>query len=1002
MQLYLFNIFLLLLLLCFYLSISTVFGLNSDGVALLSLSKHWTSVPASISSSWNASDSTPCQWVGIECDNDHNVVGLKLSAYGISGELGPQVGSFRHLQALHLSVNNFSGKIPKELVNCSLLEYLDLFVNGFSGEIPESLFAIPALAYFSGVIPSSIGNCSKLQELVLGNNQLTGELPKSLNNLENLVDLDVAVNSLEGSIPLGSGNCTKLNSLDLSDNKFSGGLPSGLGNCRNLTDFSAEGNNLEGSIPSSFGQLKYLEILQLQRNHLTGEIPVSIWKLQSLKQILVFDNNLTGELPLVMTEMKQLNYISLHNNLFFGVIPQTLGIHSNLSVLDFTNNNFTGKIPPNLCHGKQLRKLILGSNRLQGIIPSDVGTCSSLSRLSLDQNNLIGVLPQFAKNPTLSYMDISSNEITGEIPPSLGNCSNLKSINLCRNKLTGVLPQELGNLAELRSLNISENNLVGPLPPQLSKCTKMYKFDVRSNLLNGSIPSSLRSWTDLSTLILSDNSFTGGIPPFLSEFGKLSELKLGGNFFRGGIPSSIGELVNLFYALNLSNNALTGPIPPELGKLKRLQQLDISHNNLTGTLEAPGYMSSLIEVDVSDNNFTGAVPETLMKLLNSSPLSFLGNPYICVSYFPSCGSTCARNNSFKLCNSQSSNRKGISILQIVLTALGSSLVVVSVVYGLVYVFFLRKKTKQELEVATQEDPSSLLNRVMKATENLNDQYIIGRGAHGTVYKAHVAPDKDYAVKKILFAGHEESRSSMVTEIIILGTIRHRNLLKLEEFWLREDHGLILYRYMQNGSLHDVLHEIKPPPTLEWSVRYRIALGTAYGLEYLHHDCDPRIVHRDVKPMNILLDSDMEPHVSDFGIAKLLDQSSASTSSAAVVGTTGYIAPENAFIPTRSVESDVYSYGVVLLELITRKKALDPSFGEQTDIVGWARSAWSNAEDIDQIVDSSLPHSNIINQVVDVLMVAFRCTDQNPRQRPTMRDVIKQLLEANPQVRSIRG
>ncbi|CAB4273844.1 unnamed protein product [Prunus armeniaca] len=916
MQLYLFNIFLLLLLLCFYLSISTVFGLNSDGVALLSLSKHWTSVPASISSSWNASDSTPCQWVGIECDNDHNVVGLKLSAYGISGELGPQVGSFRHLQALHLSVNNFSGKIPKELVNCSLLEYLDLFVNGFSGEIPESLFAIPALAYFSGVIPSSIGNCSKLQELVLGNNQLTGELPKSLNNLENLVDLDVAVNSLEGSIPLGSGNCTKLNSLDLSDNKFSGGLPSGLGNCRNLTDFSAEASKS--------------------------------------KAILVFDNNLTGELPLVMTEMKQLNYISLHNNLFFGVIPQTLGIHSNLSVLDFTNNNFTGKIPPNLCHGKQLRKLILGSNRLQGIIPSDVGTCSSLSRLSLDQNNLIGVLPQFAKNPTLSYMDISSNEITGEIPPSLGNCSNLKSINLCRNKLTGVLPQELGNLAELRSLNISENNLVGPLPPQLSKCTKMYKFDVRSNLLNGSIPSSLRSWTDLSTLILSDNSFTGG------------------------------------------------PIPPELGKLKRLQQLDISHNNLTGTLEAPGYMSSLIEVDVSDNNFTGAVPETLMKLLNSSPLSFLGNPYICVSYFPSCGSTCARNNSFKLCNSQSSNRKGISILQIVLTALGSSLVVVSVVYGLVYVFFLRKKTKQELEVATQEDPSSLLNRVMKATENLNDQYIIGRGAHGTVYKAHVAPDKDYAVKKILFAGHEESRSSMVTEIIILGTIRHRNLLKLEEFWLREDHGLILYRYMQNGSLHDVLHEIKPPPTLEWSVRYRIALGTAYGLEYLHHDCDPRIVHRDVKPMNILLDSDMEPHVSDFGIAKLLDQSSASTSSAAVVGTTGYIAPENAFIPTRSVESDVYSYGVVLLELITRKKALDPSFGEQTDIVGWARSAWSNAEDIDQIVDSSLPHSNIINQVVDVLMVAFRCTDQNPRQRPTMRDVIKQLLEANPQVRSIRG
>ncbi|CAB4273850.1 unnamed protein product [Prunus armeniaca] len=604
-------------------------------------------------------------------------------------------------------------------------------------------------------------------------------------------------------------------------------------------------------------------------------------------------------------------------------------------------------------------------------------------------------------------MDISNNEISGEIPSILGNCSNLTTINLSINKLTGGIPQELGNLEELRSLILFENNLVGPLPPELSKCTKMDKFDVGSNLLNGSIPSSLRSWTGLSTLILSDNSFTGGVPSFLSEFEKLLELQLGGNFLGGAIPSSIGALVSMFYALNLSNNALTGPIPSELGKLARLQRLDLSHNNLTGTLKALDYMNSLIEVDVSDNNFTGAVPETLMNLLSSSPLSFLGNPYLCVNYLPSCGSTCARrNNSFKPCNSQSSKHRGLSKVAIAFISLASSLFVVFVLYVLVYMFLLRKKTKQELEISAQEGPSALLNKVLEATANLNGQYIIGKGSHGTVYKASLAPDRDYAVKKLLFAGHEGTRLSMVREIQTLGTIRHRNLVKLEDFWLRKDHGLILYRYMQNGSLHDVLHEIKPPPTLEWSVRYMIALGTAYGLEYLHYDCDPPIVHRDVKPMNILLDADMEPHIADFGIAKLLDQSSASTTSIAVVGTTGYIAPENAFRPAKSVESDVYSYGVVLLELITRKRALDPSFVGQTDIVGWVRSVWSNTEEIDQIVDSSLKEefldSSIMDQVVDVLMVAFRCTDKDPRKRPTMRDVVKQLLDANPQMRSIKG
>uniref|UniRef100_A0A6N2LPH5 non-specific serine/threonine protein kinase n=2 Tax=Salix viminalis TaxID=40686 RepID=A0A6N2LPH5_SALVM len=395
-----------------------------------------------------------------------------------------------------------------------------------------------------------------------------------------------------------------------------------------------------------------------------------------------------------------------------------------------------------------------------------------------------------------------------------------------------------------------------------------------------------------------------------------------------------------------------------------------------------------------------------MNLLSSSPSSFWGNPDLCVSCLPSGGLACTKNRSIKVCDSQSSKRDSLSRVAVALIAV-ASVVAVFVLAGLVCMLIVCRRCRRDLgiehdaEIAAQEDPSSLLHKVMQATENLNDRHIVGRGTHGTVYKASLGGDKIYAVKKIVFTGHRGGNKSMVTEIQTIGKIRHRNLLKLEDFCLRKDYGLILYVYMQNGSLHDVLHGTIPPQTLEWSIRYNIAVGTAHGLEYLHYDCDPPIVHRDIKPGNILLDSDMEPHISDFGIAKLLDQqSSASAQSSLVAGTLGYMAPENAFSTKKSKESDVYSYGVVLLELITRKKALDPN------IVEWVTSVWSSTEDINKIADSGLREefldSNIMNQAIDVLLVALRCTEKEPGRRPTMRDVVRQLVKRNASIRGKRS
>ncbi|KAJ9178893.1 hypothetical protein P3X46_010739 [Hevea brasiliensis] len=1032
----------LILLLLQHLSMLLVSALNSDGFTLLSLMRHWTSVPPSIASGWNASDSTPCSWDGIQCNSrTHNVISLNLSGYTISGQLGPEIAHLAHLQTLDLGNNHFLGAIPSELSNCTLLETLDLsenyftreipyslknlhnlkllsiYYNSLNGEIAEGLFQIPHLEtiyldqnsftglipseignlskasklwldsnLLSGTIPDSIGNCSELKEFCLSENKLVGLLPQSLNFLDNLVILDVSNNSLEGNIHLGLGNCKNLETLVLSYNRFAGGLPQGLGNCSSLDQLAIVGSNLTGNIPPSFGLLDKLSILYLTENHLSGripselgkcrslkelklyrnqldweipselgmlselqnlelfenhltsEIPISIWKIQSLQHVFLYRNNHSGELPMELTQLKHLESIILYDNQFFGVIPQSLGVNSSINILDLTDNQFTGNIPPNLCFGKRLRVLNLGHNRFQGSIPSDIGNCPTLWRLIIYRNNLSGLLPEFPENPSLSHVNISDNNITGKIPSSLGNCSNI------------FFPPELVNPVNLTEVFLAHNRLQGCLPPQLSNCKKLYKFDVGFNSLNCSIPSSFSNWTKLK---------------------RLSLLRMGGNVLAGEITSSIGSLSNLQYGLDIRSNGLIGHIPQELGDLSKLESLDISSNNLTGRLDDLNRMQSLLEVNISYNGFTGAIPEKLMKLLNSSPSSFLGNPGLCVNCPVSDGLNCIGNSNFRACARNSNDGKILSKTEIAMIALGSSLGVF-LLLGLacVFLFCRRRKQHEQLGRESMQEDKSHVNQIVEATENLNDRYIVGRGAHGAVFMAELSPANVFAVKKLVFSDQEDGNRSMIREIQTIEKIRHRNLVKVEHFWFRKDYGLILYRYMENGNLHDVLYATNPPRKLECSVRCKIAVGTAHGLAYLHYDCDPPILHRDIKPQNILLDTEMEPHISDFCIAKI---------------------------------SHLQHLCRWLVHLVTLHQPADSSFMEEIDIVGWVRSIWSETQDITAILDSRLMEetldSSTAEQIVGVLLIALKCTGKKPSSRPTVRDVVKQLLDVKSPKRS---
>ncbi|KAG2268607.1 hypothetical protein Bca52824_063162 [Brassica carinata] len=972
---------------------------------------------------------------------------LDLSENGFSGEIPVTFGSLKNLTYLYLTSNFFSGELPESLFQLPLLQVLNLDRNNLTGLIPASVGGLKELSdltlsynELSGPIPESIGNCSKLEYLYLHKNKLNGSLPESLNLLKNLSEVFVSNNSLGGRIRFGSSNCKKLVTLELSYNDFEGGVPPELGNCSNLDSLliikcnltgnipsslgmlrkvtlinlgdnrlsgniphelgscsslhtlKLNGNQLQGEIPAALGNLKKLQSLELFENKLSGEIPISVWKIQSLTQMVVHNNTLTGELPAEVTELKNLKKLLMFNNSFHGGIPMSLGVNRSLEEVDLIGNSFTGEIPPNLCHGQKLRVFNLNSNQLHGSIPPSVGQCKTLERIWLGGNKLSGVLPEFPDTHSLEFVEIKGNNIEGSIPHSLGSCKNLQTIILSQNKLTGLIPPELGNLQNLQRLYLSHNHLEGPLPSQLSGCVKMLEFDVGSNSLNGSVPSTFSSWKSLTTLVLSNNRFSGAIPPLLAEFGRLIDLQVARNAFEGKIPSSLGLLKHL-NSLDLSGNRFTGEIQSFLGGLVVLVRLNISNNKLTGNLSVL-QSRSFFQLDVSNNQLTGPIPE---MLINSSSV-FTGNPSLCIQ--PSHSVSAVIRKEFKTCKGQAK----LSTWMIALIAVGSFLSALALLFALAFVFlFCKRGVKTEdapVLVDEEEGLSLLLNKVLTATDNLDDKYIIGRGAHGVVYKASLAPGEEYAVKKLIFAEHVHANQNMKREIETIGQVRHRNLVRLERFWIRKENGLMLYKYMPNGSLYDVLHRSNQGETgLDWSTRFNIALGIAHGLQYLHHDCHPPIIHRDIKPENILMDSEMEPHIGDFGLARILDDSTIST--ATITGTTGYIAPENAYKTVRCKESDVYSYGVVLLELITGKRAVDRSFPEETDIVSWVKSVLSSYEDDDDYTVSQIVDPKLVDELLDTKLreqailvtdLALVCTDKRPENRPSMRDVMKELTD----------
>ncbi|XP_008776091.2 leucine-rich repeat receptor-like tyrosine-protein kinase PXC3 [Phoenix dactylifera] len=816
--------------------------------------------------------------------------------------------------------------------------------------------------------------------------------------------LDLPRRNLRGNISLIS-ELMSLKRLDLSGNSFHGSIPSSLGNLAMLKFLDLSMNKFENRIPSSLGKIRDLISLNLSNNFLSGEIPDELKNLERLQELQISGNNLTGSIPDWVGNLTDLRVVSAYENSLVGVIPRNLGSVSQLEVVNLHSNLLEGAIPESIFKSGKLQVLVLTVNRLNGSLPKSLGNCKGLSSLRIGNNQLAGSIPASIGNvSSLTYFEADNNNLSGEIVPEFAQCLNLTLLNLASNGFTGTIPERLGELKNLQEFIVSDNSLTGDFPKSILRCRNLSKLDLSDNRFNGSLPEDLCSMSRLQFLLLDHNSISGEIPGGIGNCGRLLELQMGSNYLTGNIPPEIGKIKNLQIALNLSFNHLRGRLPQELGRLDKLVSLDVSNNQLSGGIpsELKG-MLSLIEVNFSNNQLAGPIP--IFGPFQKSPRSsFSGNKDLC-------GDPLESNCGDYFGSADGSDRHRVSY-KIVLAVVGSGLAVFVAVSVIVGLFMLRERQEMDAKavvvagevVVTPPQIAAgnvFIESLMQAIDfdsavkaTLKDSNKLSSGTFSTVYKAVMPSGLVLSVKKLKSVDRSvvHHQNKMIRELERLGNLCHANLMRPIGYVIYEDVALLLHHHMPNGTLAQLLHDTTGTGfDSNWPRRLSIAVGVAEGLAFLHHIA---IIHLDISSGNIFLDADFNALIGEIEISKLLDPSKGTASISAVAGSFGYIPPEYAYTMQVTVPGNVYSFGVVLLEILTSRLPVDEIFGEGIDLVKWVHSASGRGETPEQIMDARLSTVSFAwrKQMLAVLKVAMLCTDSTPAKRPKMKKVLEMLLE----------
>ncbi|XP_049349576.1 MDIS1-interacting receptor like kinase 2-like [Solanum verrucosum] len=682
-----------------------------------------------------------------------------------------------------------------------------------------------------------------------------------------------------------------------------------------------------------------------------------------------------------------LEYVDLSINHLYGSIPSAIGNLTNLVYLDLSANQFSGTIPTQIGSLTKLETLYIFENHLNGSIPGELGNVKNLAELVLDYNQLTGPIPaSFGNLRNLRTLYLHANKLHGSIPKGLSYLDKLKALNLtdlrvASNNISGSIPPKIGNVKGLLGLDLSSNHLVGHIPKEFGKLTSLVKLFVQNNHISGNIPEELGSLTRLESLDLSNNRLNGSIPTFVGDYMNMFLLNLSNNKFGQKIPKEIGRITHLS-VLDLSHNLLDGEIPVQLASLLDLSNLNLSHNSLSGRIpEEFESLTGLQDVVLSYNELEGPIPNNKAFMIASleGNKGLYGNV---IGFQP-----CKKPSSVVKKHSIAKGRKLIFIT--VLPVMGA-LVLLCVFIGVLFMCNKRRRVKDVerrdgdgwLSVSML-DGKALYRDILNATEEFDAKFCIGQGGHGSVYKVNLPLLGDIAVKRLHSSYQNTHPKSFINEVRALTEIKHRNIVNLYGYCSKAQHSLLVYEYVERGSLSSILSNEAESKKLDWLKRVNIIKGVAFALSYMHQDCSPPIVHRDISSSNALVNSEYEARVSDFGITKLLKPNSSNCT--ALAGTYGYVAPELAYTMKVTEMCDVYSFGVLALEIIKGKH-----LGEYITVL--ANSSTIDHVQLSDLLDERLPYPE--DEVKDVLALIIKlassCLVEIPKSRPTMHFICHRL------------
>ncbi|XP_042504826.1 MDIS1-interacting receptor like kinase 2-like [Macadamia integrifolia] len=899
-----------------------------------------------------------CSWIGIACNQWGSITDINLPSMGLQGMVNNfPFPSFPSLTSLNLTNNTFLGTLPSNIANLSVINYLDLSMN-----------------MLSGLVPSEICLLTSLKILYLDQNNFNGWIPNGIGRLKDLTVLTMYANNLSGCIPESLGNLSNLQQLSLNQNNLIGLIPASLGKLRNLTILLLFGNQLSGRIPLEIGNLTSLTLLKISTNLLTGSIPSTLGNLQKLIHLTLLRNQLSGS------------------------IPEEIGNLTKLASLHLGENHLSGSLPQGLCISGSLENFTALNNHLTGFIPKGFKNCTSLYRVRLENNQFTANLSEaFGVYEKLNYISLSNNQFYGELPSTWGQCQNLQALVMAGNNITGKIPPEFGMLTQLHVLDLSSNHLVGEIPKEFGELTSLLNLSLSGNQLSGSLPLEIGRLYSLTYLDLSTNSLSGQIPKEIGNCSSLFHLDLSNNKLNDSIPFEIGNLVYLQLLLDLSQNRFSGEILSQFKNLGKLEKLNLSHNQLSGPIfSAFDGMLSLTSIDISYNEFEGPIPK-IRAFQNATVEDLRNNTALCgnVSGLQPCKSTFSEGENGK---------PDHKILIAVLVPLLGVLFLLFVFVSIACVVYRRERIIETDRRTTTTHDTNLFSiwnfdgrivyqEIIEATEDFDAKYCIGMGGYGSVYIAKLSTDQVVAVKKLHQPLGDECENANIqtfrNEISALTKLRHRNIVKLYGFCSSAQHSLLVYEYFGRGSLAMILNNSELASEMDWIRRINVIKGVANALSYMHHDCSPPIIHRDISSNNVLLDEDYEACVSDFGTARLLKPDSSNWTEQ--VGTCGYVAPELAYTMMVTRKCDVYSFGVLTLEVLMGR--------HPSELISTLLSSYLVVPSTEQMIllrdalDKRLspPTIDMIEELLSVMKLAISCLVTNPQSRPDMHTVSEKLL-----------